>query len=166
MDLSRTHGSVSPIPDWLVIQGLTEEVLQAAVTELGIEILGALCARAEPAPVRLRLCSLAARKFTTTMYAELCHHMEMYCVRPQSKWTILRGSGKYAEEMGGDGFLQIKTEDNDFVDPEREGINPEHVQQEKLVGKFSCSLCSRKLTTKAALKRHMKKHQPVSGNYQ
>ena len=38
------------------------------------------------------------------------------------------------------------------------------VEKEKLVGKFTCSLCSHNLTTTAALKMHMWRHQPVSGD--
>uniref|UniRef100_A0A8C4R435 C2H2-type domain-containing protein n=1 Tax=Eptatretus burgeri TaxID=7764 RepID=A0A8C4R435_EPTBU len=169
MDLSRTRGNANPTPDWLASQGFTEEVLQAAVTELGTEILGALCARAEPAPVRLRLCSLVARKFTFTMYAELCHYMELCSMRRQLESTNACKCGKDAEETGGpvgkpSGILQIKAQDEASVDPGEEGINPEHVEKEKLVGKFTCSLCFHNLTTTAALKMHMWQHQPVSGD--
>uniref|UniRef100_UPI00358E978A uncharacterized protein isoform X3 n=1 Tax=Myxine glutinosa TaxID=7769 RepID=UPI00358E978A len=149
-----------PFPPWLEIQGLTEESLRAVVTELGIEIFGALCARAEPALVRDRLCSLSARKFTFTMYVELCRYMESCRVR--------RGPGRtVAMETGGltggpHGVLRIRIEDQGLVDPEEKGRLPEDGKREKLVGKFPCISCSQDFTNKAALQRHMKRHRPVS----
>ena len=97
------------------VQGLSEESLLAVVTGLGIEILGALCARAEPAPVRVRLCSLSARKFTYTMYVELCRYMESCRARRGSERTVVPGYGKDTELTGGPGgVVRIKVEEENF----------------------------------------------------
>uniref|UniRef100_UPI00358E5145 uncharacterized protein C05D11.13-like isoform X2 n=1 Tax=Myxine glutinosa TaxID=7769 RepID=UPI00358E5145 len=50
---ARARGILGPIPGWLEIRSLTERSLRAAVTGLGIEILGALCARADPTSARV-----------------------------------------------------------------------------------------------------------------
>uniref|UniRef100_A0A8C4QIV5 C2H2-type domain-containing protein n=1 Tax=Eptatretus burgeri TaxID=7764 RepID=A0A8C4QIV5_EPTBU len=101
MDSRRDRGGVGLVPAWLEIQGLSEESLRAAVTGLGIEILGALCARAEPPTVRVRLCCLAARKFTYTMYVELCRYMESCRAGRGSELTVVAGRGKPVEEPTG-----------------------------------------------------------------
>ena len=118
MNSKGAEDKICPVPAWLESQGLTEESLRAAVTGLGIEILGALCARAEPASARARLCSLVAQKFTSTMYTELCRYMESRHVQPDLKWPIVPACAKADEEKGGSiVFLGIDGEDEDFVDP-------------------------------------------------
>ena len=123
----ESRGVLGPVPTWLEIQGLSEESLRAAVTELGIEILGALCARAEPAPVRIRLCSLATLKFTFTMYAELCRYMESCRAGRASERTVVPRLGKDAEETRQHvGVLLIKAKDEDSVGPEDRGKDRVH----------------------------------------
>ena len=117
--MRRARGGLGPVPAWLKIQGLTDESLRAAVTGLGIEILGTLCARAEPAPVRVRLCSLSARKFTYTMYSELCRYIESCRAGRGSERTIVPGRGKHGEETGlSAGIQRIKVEDRGPVGPQ------------------------------------------------
>ena len=82
------------------------------VTELGIEIFGALCARAEPPTVRDQLCSLSARKFTFTMYAELCRYMESCRAGRGSERTVVAGRGKTAEGGPG-GVVRIKVKEEE-----------------------------------------------------
>ena len=114
--MARTggRGDLGPVPTWMEIQGLSEESLRAAVTGLGIEILGALCARAEPPTVRDQLCSLAARRFTYTMYVELCRYMESCRAGRGSERTVVAGRGKTAEGRPG-GVVQIKVEGHGLV---------------------------------------------------
>ena len=113
MDEMRARGDLGLVPTWMEVQGLSEESLRAAVTGLGIEILGALCARAEPPTVRVQFCSLAARKFPYTMYVELCRYMES-C-----------RAGRGSETGGPAGHLRIKVEDSDSVGPEDDRRDPE-----------------------------------------
>uniref|UniRef100_A0A8C4N752 Zinc finger BED domain-containing protein 1-like n=1 Tax=Eptatretus burgeri TaxID=7764 RepID=A0A8C4N752_EPTBU len=155
MDFTRARGSGVAMPTWLESWGLTDESLRAAVTGLGVEILGALCARAEPAPVRLRLCSLSDRMFTSTMYAELCRYMESCRAGRGSERTVVPGHGE-----GPAGILRIKIEDEDSsCRLEEDG---EDGDQKKLIGKFVCTSCFHSFTTRATLKMHMKQHRPVS----
>uniref|UniRef100_UPI00358F72E4 uncharacterized protein n=1 Tax=Myxine glutinosa TaxID=7769 RepID=UPI00358F72E4 len=121
---SRPHGDLGLVPTWLKIQGLSEESLRSAITGLGIEIFGALCARAEPAPVRDLLCSLSARKFTFTMYVELCRYMDSCRAGRRSGRTVVTGRGMFAEETEGPpGDLEVKIEDEDSVGREEEERN-------------------------------------------
>ena len=123
MERTIGRGGLGELPAWLEMQGLTEESLRAAVTGLGVEIVGGLCARAEPNPVRVRLRALSARKFTCTMYAELCRYMESCCAGRRSG----RGQGDVQERGGPSGrpfgVLQRVSELGDSVgaqeDPEK-----------------------------------------------
>uniref|UniRef100_UPI00358E6924 uncharacterized protein isoform X2 n=1 Tax=Myxine glutinosa TaxID=7769 RepID=UPI00358E6924 len=125
MDETRARCSLSLVPTWLEVQGLPEESLRATITGLGIEIFGALCARAEPAPVRVQLCALSARMFTVTMYAELCRYMESVRARRRSGRTVVSRRGKDVEETGGPaGALQIKVEQEEYSGLEH-GRDPE-----------------------------------------
>uniref|UniRef100_A0A8C4QC73 C2H2-type domain-containing protein n=1 Tax=Eptatretus burgeri TaxID=7764 RepID=A0A8C4QC73_EPTBU len=163
MDSTRARGSFASIPAWLEIQNLTEESLRAVITGLGIEILGALCARAEPVPARVRFCSLSARTFTSTMYTELCRYMESCLAGRGSERTVVPGLGKDAEEFGEPAeVLRIKIEDSDSVGPEEEGRDPDDGAERELLMKLFCTTCSRSFATKAGLKMHMKRHRPVS----
>ena len=123
---AAAHGGLglNLVPAWLDIQGLTEESLRTAVKEMGIEILGALCARAEPDAVRVRLCSLVTQKFTYTMYAELCCFMESCRAGRGSERTVVAGRGKTAEGRPG-GVVQIKVEEGGSLGPPL-GRDPEH----------------------------------------
>uniref|UniRef100_A0A8C4R7R9 C2H2-type domain-containing protein n=1 Tax=Eptatretus burgeri TaxID=7764 RepID=A0A8C4R7R9_EPTBU len=161
MDQTRARGGPGPVPTWMEIQGLPEESLRATVTGLGIEILGALCARAEPPTVRVRLCSLSARKFTYTMYAELCQYMESCRAGRGSERTVVAGRGKTAEgRPGGVVRIKVKEEEGSLGPPE--GRDPEHVIRDNQIGRFPCSSCSHSFTNEAALKTHTKKHRPDS----
>uniref|UniRef100_A0A8C4QHC6 HTH CENPB-type domain-containing protein n=1 Tax=Eptatretus burgeri TaxID=7764 RepID=A0A8C4QHC6_EPTBU len=152
------RGGPGLVPAWMEIQGLSEESLRAAVTGLGIEILGALCARAEPPTVRVRLCSLSARRFTYTMYVELCRYMESCRAGRGSERTVVPGRGKTAEGgPGGVVRIKVKEEEGSLGPPE--GRDPEHEMCDDH-RKFPCSSCSRSFTLEAALKMHMKKHRP------
>uniref|UniRef100_A0A8C4PZS8 HTH CENPB-type domain-containing protein n=1 Tax=Eptatretus burgeri TaxID=7764 RepID=A0A8C4PZS8_EPTBU len=119
----RLRGSIRPIPAWLENQGVAAEALQAVITGLGTEILGVLCARAQPTTARVQLCSLAAQTFTTTMYAELCRFMES-CSAPQgSEQAIVSRCQKDVEEMGGSpGVLEIKVEYEDSFPEEKKDL--------------------------------------------
>uniref|UniRef100_A0A8C4QQC1 C2H2-type domain-containing protein n=1 Tax=Eptatretus burgeri TaxID=7764 RepID=A0A8C4QQC1_EPTBU len=165
MNSKGAEDKICPVPAWLESQGLREESLRAAVTGLGIEILGALCARAEPASARARLCSLVAQKFTSTMYTELCRYMESRHVQPDLKWPIVPSCAKADEETGGSiVILGIDGEDEDYVDPAVEERDLEDGTHAKFIRKFPCSSCSHSFTTKANLKIHMKRHRPVSSD--
>uniref|UniRef100_UPI00358E225B uncharacterized protein isoform X1 n=1 Tax=Myxine glutinosa TaxID=7769 RepID=UPI00358E225B len=169
MDLTRARYGLGPGPvpgpAWLKNQGLPEESLRAAITGLGIEIFGALCARAEPAPVRDRLCALSARKFPYTMYAELCRYMESVRAGRISERTFVPGCG--GKEPGVPVIsalvLQIKIED-EYPGLEEDERDPEDGKQEKAIAWFCCTLCSHTFNTKDALMRHRKRHQPVSSD--
>uniref|UniRef100_UPI00358FAEBB zinc finger protein 664-like isoform X2 n=1 Tax=Myxine glutinosa TaxID=7769 RepID=UPI00358FAEBB len=149
MDSKRAQDDFCPTPAWLENRGLTKEALRAAVNELGIEILGALCACAEPAPMRARFCSLAARKFTYPMYAELCYFMEL-CSEQLDSQSLRCGMDP---EGGYAGVLRIAVDDKDSVE-----------RHENLVTKFACTLCRHSFATKAALQVHAERHQWVSGD--
>uniref|UniRef100_A0A8C4QFQ1 C2H2-type domain-containing protein n=1 Tax=Eptatretus burgeri TaxID=7764 RepID=A0A8C4QFQ1_EPTBU len=156
------RGGPGLVPAWMEIQGLSEESLRAAVTGLGIEILGALCARAEPPTVRVRLCSLSARRFTYTMYVELCRYMESCRAGRGSERTVVPGRGKTAEGgPGGVVRIKVKEEEGSLGPPE--GRDPEHAIRGNQIRNFTCSLCSQSFTTEAALKTHTEKHRPDSG---
>ena len=104
-----------------------EESLRAAVTGLGIEILGALCARAEPAAARVRLCSLVPQKFTSKMYAELCRFMETCHAGQMAEWPAVPGCLKDADETRGHaGVLPKNLEDEYSVIPEEEAKHLEN----------------------------------------
>uniref|UniRef100_UPI00358FEC8C uncharacterized protein n=1 Tax=Myxine glutinosa TaxID=7769 RepID=UPI00358FEC8C len=112
VDSIRGQGSsISVIPAWLESQGLPKASLRAVVRGLGIEILGALCARAEPAPARIRLCFLATLKFTSTMYAILCRFMESCHARTSSELTNVSRYENDSEIGRPAGVLWIKVED-------------------------------------------------------
>uniref|UniRef100_UPI00358EC1B0 uncharacterized protein n=1 Tax=Myxine glutinosa TaxID=7769 RepID=UPI00358EC1B0 len=169
MESKGAEDKICPVPAWLEIQGLTEESLRATVTGLGIEILGALCARAEPASARVRLCSLVAQKFTFTMYTELCQYMESRHVQQDLKWPLVPAHGKaHGDEADEDEesiiFLGMNEEDEDFVDHAVEGRDLDDGMHEKFTKKFPCTSCSHSFTTKASLKMHMKRHRPVSSD--
>uniref|UniRef100_UPI00358E11DE uncharacterized protein n=1 Tax=Myxine glutinosa TaxID=7769 RepID=UPI00358E11DE len=101
MDQTTALRDLGSSLSWLEIQALSEESLRAVVTGLGIEIFGALCARAEPAPVRDRLCSLVTQKFNYPMYAELYHFMETCEAGRGLERTVVAGHGNYAAETLG-----------------------------------------------------------------
>ena len=106
MDSRRARRGVGVVPAWLEIQGLSEDSLRATVTGLGIEILGGLCARAEPVTVRARFRTLSARTFTYTMYAELCRYME--------SWLAVGDDEPTVEEVEAPtGLLRIKVEEEE-----------------------------------------------------
>uniref|UniRef100_UPI00358E30FE E3 SUMO-protein ligase ZBED1-like n=1 Tax=Myxine glutinosa TaxID=7769 RepID=UPI00358E30FE len=157
MESTSAGDSGIATPEWLESWGLTEESLRAVVTGLGIEIFGALCARAEPAPVRDRLCSLSTRGFTSTMYAELCRYMESCRAGRASPRTVVPGCANGTEELAG--FVRMKMAHEDCFSLEEGGSN---VDQKRIIGKFVCTSCVRSYTTKATLKMHMKQHRPVS----
>uniref|UniRef100_A0A8C4NNQ2 HTH CENPB-type domain-containing protein n=1 Tax=Eptatretus burgeri TaxID=7764 RepID=A0A8C4NNQ2_EPTBU len=122
LDWARARGCLAPVPTWLEIQGLMEESLQAAVTGLGIKILGTLCAGAKSTATKVRLRFLAARKFTDTMYAELCLYMDSCLARLGSERTIAPGHGNDAKEMeapggGPSGGMRIMRDDEDSGAP-------------------------------------------------
>uniref|UniRef100_A0A8C4QVC1 Uncharacterized protein n=1 Tax=Eptatretus burgeri TaxID=7764 RepID=A0A8C4QVC1_EPTBU len=125
MDSRRARRGLGVVPAWLEIQGLSEDSLRATVTGLGIEILGGLCARAEPATVRVRFRYLSARRFTYTMYAELCRYMESCRAWRGSEWAVVPGHDMDAEGTGRPAaMLRMKEEDEDSVcdeDPEEDG---------------------------------------------
>uniref|UniRef100_UPI00358DE08E zinc finger protein 239-like n=1 Tax=Myxine glutinosa TaxID=7769 RepID=UPI00358DE08E len=157
-----TQGGLGPLPVWLELQGLSEESLRAAVTGLGVEILGGLCARAEPAPVRVRFRALSARKFTCTMYAELCWYMESCRAEQGSERTFIPGRSEDFEESGGSGgVLRMQSEDKDSIGPQED---PVLGKWEKLFGKFICTICSHSFATAAALQVHMERHRPASSD--
>uniref|UniRef100_A0A8C4NL44 C2H2-type domain-containing protein n=2 Tax=Eptatretus burgeri TaxID=7764 RepID=A0A8C4NL44_EPTBU len=164
INLTRPRGGVYPIPIWLESQGLTEESLRAAVTELGIEILGALCARAEPPPARVQLCSLAAQKFTSTMYAGLCRFMESCLLSqgPQQLESVTSIKETEGRARGPPGDLWKKGEDKDSVGVKEEERDLEDGRQAECIRKFPCSSCSHSFTTTAALQVHKLWHHPVS----
>uniref|UniRef100_A0A8C4R873 C2H2-type domain-containing protein n=1 Tax=Eptatretus burgeri TaxID=7764 RepID=A0A8C4R873_EPTBU len=160
---AKTRGDLGYIPAWLEIQGLMEESLRAAVTGLGIEILGALCARAEPAAARIRLCSLVPQKFTSKMYAELCRFMETCHVGQMAEWPAVPRCLKDADETRGHAGIQPKNlEDECSVIPEEEAKHLENGFDEKLSKKLPCTPLSRTMTTKTALKRHMNGQRPAA----
>uniref|UniRef100_UPI00358E6D37 uncharacterized protein n=1 Tax=Myxine glutinosa TaxID=7769 RepID=UPI00358E6D37 len=155
MESVRDLGGLGLVPAWLKIQGLSEESLRALVTEMGIEIFGALCARDEPAPVRVRLCALATRKFTFTMYAELCRYMETCRAGRGSGWTVAMETGRPTGDM------RIKGEESDSVVPEDARRDLEDGEQKKPIKKFTCTSCSHSFTRKADLKKHKERHRQV-----
>uniref|UniRef100_A0A8C4Q9N0 C2H2-type domain-containing protein n=1 Tax=Eptatretus burgeri TaxID=7764 RepID=A0A8C4Q9N0_EPTBU len=166
MDEMRARGDLGLVPAWMDVLGLTEESLRAAVTGLGVEIFGALCARAKPAPVRVQLCSLAALKFTFTMYAELCQYMESCRAERGSERLVEPGSGrgKFAELTGGpDGVVRIEVE-HEHLGLEEDERNLENGNRKKNVTKFSCTSSSHTFNTRAALMRRRKTHRPHSSD--
>ena len=125
MESRRVRGDLGPVPTWMEIQGLSEESLRAAVTGLGVEILGALCARAEPPTVWVRLCSLSARRFTYTMYVELCRYMESCRAGRGSERIVVPRRGEDVEEPEGPGGVhRVRIEDKDSIGPQEEDVDP------------------------------------------
>uniref|UniRef100_UPI0035900FB4 zinc finger protein 134-like n=1 Tax=Myxine glutinosa TaxID=7769 RepID=UPI0035900FB4 len=171
MDTRRARCGLGRVRAWLENQGLPEESLRASVMGLGIEIFGALCARAEPAPVRDRFRALSARMFTFTMFAELCRYMESFRARRRSERTVVSRRGKYVEETGGpdevlwiedeDEDLWIEDEDEDSVGAE-DGRVSEDGEQENPIVNFPCTLCSQVFNTKETLMGHSERHRRVS----
>uniref|UniRef100_UPI00358EC6A5 uncharacterized protein isoform X2 n=1 Tax=Myxine glutinosa TaxID=7769 RepID=UPI00358EC6A5 len=158
MDCARTNSRIGDIPAWLESRGLPEESLRAVVMGLGIEIFGVLCARAEPAPARVRLCSLSTREFTLAMYAKLCCFMESCIARKGSEQLVVPGCDNDSEKVGRTEVLQVKVEDGYLVDPEEEGSYTEDWRQVELIRKSSYTSGSQSFTTETPLKRN----QPTS----
>uniref|UniRef100_UPI00358FDAD3 zinc finger protein 239-like n=1 Tax=Myxine glutinosa TaxID=7769 RepID=UPI00358FDAD3 len=155
MESVRARSGLGLVPAWLKIQGLSEESLRAVVMGLGIEIFGALCARAEPAPVRDRFCALATRKFTFTMYAKLCRYMEACRAGQGSGWTVALETGRPTGDM------RIKGEESDTFVLEDDRRDLEDGEQKKLIKKFTSTSSSHSFTRMAALKMHMEMHRQV-----
>uniref|UniRef100_UPI00358F43F2 zinc finger protein 664-like n=1 Tax=Myxine glutinosa TaxID=7769 RepID=UPI00358F43F2 len=158
MDCARTNSRIGDIPAWLESRGLPEESLRAVVMGLGIEIFGVLCARAEPAPARVRLCSLSTREFTLAMYAKLCCFMESCIARKGSEQLVVPGCDNDSEKVGRTEVLQVKVEEEYLVDPEEEGSYTEDWRQVELIRKSPCTSGSQSFTTETPLKRN----QPTS----
>uniref|UniRef100_UPI00358E0C20 uncharacterized protein n=1 Tax=Myxine glutinosa TaxID=7769 RepID=UPI00358E0C20 len=118
MDSTRTNSRIGVIPAWLESRGLPEESLQAAVKGLGIEILRLLCAHAESAQSRVRLCSVSKQTFTLIMYAKLCCFMESCFDRKGSEQPAVSGCENDSEMERHIEVLQVKVEDEYLVDPE------------------------------------------------
>uniref|UniRef100_UPI00358EAEAB gastrula zinc finger protein XlCGF7.1-like n=1 Tax=Myxine glutinosa TaxID=7769 RepID=UPI00358EAEAB len=155
MESVKGRSGLGLVPAWLKFQCLSEESLRALVTEMGIEIFGALCARAEPAQVRVQLCALATRKFTFTMYAELCRRMETCRAGRGTGWTVAMETGRPIGDM------RIKVEESDSFVPENDRGDLEDGEQKKPIKKFTCTLCSHSFTRKADLKKHKERHRQV-----
>uniref|UniRef100_UPI00358FC60B gastrula zinc finger protein XlCGF57.1-like n=1 Tax=Myxine glutinosa TaxID=7769 RepID=UPI00358FC60B len=165
---STGNGGIGPIPIWLEMHGLTEDVLRVVLKELGIEVFGILCALAEPPSMRARLCSLVTGKFTCSMYAELCCFMEWCRAGQRSERTVLSGRGEHDQDLGGSDTvtsLRIKEEHEHSVGFEEDGRDHmEDGSQDTLTRKFPCTSCSRSFT-KADLQLHMEMHRPGSWTY-
>uniref|UniRef100_A0A8C4N847 C2H2-type domain-containing protein n=1 Tax=Eptatretus burgeri TaxID=7764 RepID=A0A8C4N847_EPTBU len=157
MDPTAQNG-VCPIPAWLEKRDLMVEVLRATVTGLGIEILGALCARAEPAPVRLRLCYLATQKFTFTMYAKLCWFMESCSAQQSSKPTNISTHGKNGQPE--DLIKKVPFTINLYslntqTDVQRKKTNVRPACPKR---KHQCSYCAYTTNDKSHITRHIRIH--------
>uniref|UniRef100_UPI00359018B6 uncharacterized protein isoform X2 n=1 Tax=Myxine glutinosa TaxID=7769 RepID=UPI00359018B6 len=158
MDCARTNSRIGVIPAWLESRGLPVESLQAAVKGLGIEILRWLWAHTEPAPTRVRLCSVSTQTFTLTMYAKLCYFMESCIDREGSEQPVVPGSDNDSEMERHIEVLQVKVEDEYLAGPEEEGSCTEDWRQVELIRKSPCTSGSQSFTTETPLKRN----QPTS----
>uniref|UniRef100_UPI00359004B2 uncharacterized protein n=1 Tax=Myxine glutinosa TaxID=7769 RepID=UPI00359004B2 len=146
---ARSRGCVRPIPVWLEMQELMAEALQAVIMGLGLEVFRLLLACAGPASVRAKLCSLATRRFTSTVYARIFYFMESFC---NGRPTVLD------LRNGDDYFLRSLQLGMDSIIPLESG-SPEEVVQ-----KFPCTKCSYCFATVAAWQLHMERHRPVSSD--
>uniref|UniRef100_UPI00358E704B THAP domain-containing protein 10-like n=1 Tax=Myxine glutinosa TaxID=7769 RepID=UPI00358E704B len=157
MDSTRAQNGVCPVPAWLEKRDLMVEVVRATVTGLGIEILGALCARAEPALARVRLCSLATQKFTFTMYAKLCRFMESCSAQQSSKRTNMstrRMNGQPVDLIKKVPFTINPYSLNTWTDVQKKKtmIHPVYLKR-----KYECSYCAYS-SRKSHVIRHIRTH--------
>uniref|UniRef100_A0A8C4QH14 Uncharacterized protein n=1 Tax=Eptatretus burgeri TaxID=7764 RepID=A0A8C4QH14_EPTBU len=155
----RAGGDLGSVPAWLETQNLAKESLRAAVIGMGTEILALLCARADPAPVRVQLRYLSTRKFTDIMYADLCRYMDMICTQ-DSKQNL--GPLSKLEDMDPERFSGVvRNKGEDSIDPELAGRNPRDGRRAEFIKKFRCSKCACAFVTEAGLQLHTKRHHPV-----